>query len=118
MNIMERMMNMGIALSMGSQIAGVMGKGIKSMIQAFQKPIQQISPPIPGEVNYLLAINGRQYGPYNKEQLKQMIINRQITTKTLVWCHGMSVWEEAGNRPDLAALFAPPPIPPTSNNKQ
>ena len=118
MDVMERMMGIGIALGMGSQISGVMGKGINSMNQAFQKPMQQVPPPIPVEVNYLLAVNGRQYGPYNIEQIKQMVINRQMTAQTLVWCHGMAAWEKAGSRPDLAALFVPPPIPLTSNNKQ
>lgn len=115
MNPAGMMMGMGIAAGMGSQVAGMMGNGMNAMNQAFQQQTPPMAPPpIQTAVSYMLAINGQQYGPYNIEQLKQMVNNGQMTAQTLVWCQGMANWEAAGKRPDLAGLFAPaaPPIPP------
>ena len=117
-NSISFMMEVGIATSMGAQMAGMMNKYIHSITQTFQNPVQQSPPPIPNTLSYMLAIDGKLYGPYNIEQLKQMIINRQMTVQTLVWCHGMVAWEAAGSCQYLASLFVPPPIPLTSNNKQ
>ena len=66
---------------------------------------QQTPPPVPGAVNYMLAINGQQYGPYAMSQLQQMAAAGQLTAETLVWCQGMAAWEPASTRQDLATLF-------------
>ncbi len=96
---------------------------MNGMNQAMQQPTmpqQQMQgtptpPPMPGAVNYMIAVNGQQYGPYNMQQLQQMVSTGQFTAQTHVWCQGMANWELAANRPDLAHLFAPaaPPMPPT-----
>lgn len=80
-----------------------------------QQAPQMAPPPMPGAVSYMLAVNGQQYGPYNMQMMQQMADAGQLTAQSLVWCQGMAAWEPAGNRPDLASLFAPaaPPMPPT-----
>ena len=115
MNPVGMMMGMGVAAGMGQQMAGMMG----GMQQAQQMPQQPtagvpVPPPMPGAVSYMLAVNGQQYGPYNLQQMQQMAQAGQINAQSLVWCQGMASWEAAGNRPDLASLFAPaaPPMPP------
>lgn len=124
MNPVGMMMGMGVAAGMGSQMAGMMGNGMNAMNQAVQQPMQQAPqmapPPMPGAVSYSLAINGLQYGPYNMQQLQQMVGTGQLTAQTLVWCQGMAAWEAAANRPDLAPLFATatPPMPPTPGAPQ
>lgn len=123
MNPVGMMMGMGVAAGMGQQMAGMMSGGMNAMQQQTMQPQmaqqapQMAPPPMPGNVSYMLAVNGQQYGPYNMLQLQQMIPTGQLTAQTLVWCQGMAAWEAAGNRPDLASLFAPaapgmPPIPP------
>lgn len=118
MNPVGMMMGMGVAAGMGQQMAGMMSR----MQQVQQQPQMQqptagapVPPPIPGAVSYMLAVNGQQYGPYNMQQMQQMAQAGQLTAQSLVWCQGMAAWEAAGNRPDLASLFAPaaPPMPPT-----
>lgn len=117
MNPVGMMMGMGVAAGMGQQMAGMMG----GMQQAQQMPQQPtagapVPPPVPGTISYMLAVNGQQYGPYNMQQMQQMAQAGQINAQSLVWCQGMASWEAAGNRPDLASLFAPaaPPMPPTA----
>lgn len=116
MNPVGMMMGMGVAAGMGQQMAGMMG----GMQQAQQMPQQPtagapVPPPLPGNILYMIAINGQQYGPYNMQQMQQMAQAGQLTAQSYVWCAGMPAWEMAGSRPDLAKLFTqtPPPIPPT-----
>lgn len=121
MNPVGMMMGMGVAAGMGQQMAGMMSGGMNAMQQPMQQPQMQqqapqmAPPPMPGAASYMLAVNGQQYGPYNMQQLQQMVTSGQLTAQTLVWCQGMAAWEPASSRPDLASLFTPavPPMPPT-----
>ena len=109
--------------AMGSQMAGMMnGFGQQAQPQQPQQPQQ--APPMPGSapvppsmpsVQYMVAINGQQYGPYNMQQMQQMAQSGQINAQVLVWAQGMPQWIAAGSVPELAQLFGatPPPMPPT-----
>lgn len=119
MNPAGMMMGMAMGGAMGQQMAGMMN-GMNQAMQQPAMPQQQMQgaatpPPMPGVVNYMIAVNGQQYGPYNMQQLQQMVSTGQFTAQTHVWCQGMAAWEPAASRADLASLFAPaaPPMPPT-----
>lgn len=113
------MMGMAMGGAMGQQMTGMMS----GMGQAVQQPQQTHPmpgmatppPPMPTAVNYMVAINGQQYGPYNMMQLQQMAQSGQINAQVLVWSQGMPNWATAGSVPELAHVFAttPPPLPPT-----
>lgn len=117
MNPVGMMIGMGVGAGMGQQMAGMMSGGMNAMQQPMQQPQapQMAPPPMPEATSYMLAVNGQQYGPYNMQQLQQMVTSGQLTAQTLVWCQGMATWEPAAHRADLASLFAPaaPPMPPT-----
>jgi hypothetical protein len=66
---------------------------------------QPVPPPIPKATAYFLAIDGKQYGPFTVEQLRPFVPTGQITGQTLVWCQGMSTWEPASSRADIAPIF-------------
>lgn len=123
MNPAGMMMGMAMGGAMGSQMAGMMnGFGQQAQPQQPQQPQQ--APPMPGgapvppsmpSVQYMVAINGQQYGPYNMQQIQQMAQSGQINAQVLVWAQGMPQWIAAGSVPELAQLFGatPPPMPPT-----
>ena len=74
-------------------------------------------PPQMPNVQYFVAVNGQQSGPFNMQQLQQSVLNGQLTIQTYVWKQGMANWELAGNVQELISLFAPPipngmPTPP------
>ena len=94
--------------AMGSQMAGMMNNMGQQMQNAMNTP-----PPMPG-VQYMLAVNGQQTGPFGMAQLQQLAQSGRLTKETYVWKQGMSQWELAGNVQELSALFAPacPPPPP------
>ena len=76
-------------------------------------------PQMPGvvpQVQYMVGINGQQTGPYNWNQLQQLVQQGQLTHQTYVWKQGMPQWQFAGEVQELTPLFqgnAPqmPPMP-------
>lgn len=115
MNPAGLMTGMMMGGAMGQQMAGMMQNMGQNMQQSMNTP-----PPIPN-VQYHVSINGSQSGPFNMQQLAQMVQNGQLTQQTYVWKQGMANWELAGNVQELVTLFAPPapgsvpppPPPPT-----
>lgn len=96
------MMGMGIGGAMGNQIGGMMGN------------LNQQNPPPPPTIQYFIALNGQQTGPFTTEQLKQLAQGGQFTKQHHVWKQGMSAWELAKNVQELSSVFSVvPPPPPT-----
>jgi hypothetical protein len=116
MNPAGMMMGMAMGGAMGSQMAGMMngfGQVAQHQQQAPAMGGAAVPPPMPAAVQYTVAINGQQYGPYNVQQMQQMAQSGQINASTLVWAPGMPQWAAAGTVPELANLFmaTPPPMP-------
>ena len=68
-------------------------------------------------VLYMVGVNGQQAGPFNWQQLQQLVQQGQLTQQTYVWKQGMAQWASAGQVAELAPLFqnqAPgmPGVPP------
>lgn len=108
MNPAGMMTGMMMGGAMGNQMAGMMNNMGQNMTQ------QQNTPPPPPQIQYSVSVNGQTAGPFNWQQLQQMVQNGQLTKNTHVWKQGMAGWEVAGNVQELANLFGavPPPPPP------
>ena len=108
MNPAGMMTGMMMGGAMGGQMANMMNQMGQNMQQ------QQNTPPPPPQIQYSISINGQTSGPYNWQQLQQMVQNGQLTQNSHVWKQGMAGWELAGNVQELSSLFAsiPPPPPP------
>ena len=96
-------------------------EAFSSVRLAQESPVQQQSqqpqmtpPPMPSQVQYTLNINGQNQGPYDMQQLQQMVQSGQLTRQTYVWKQGMANWEVAGNVQELSLLFGAVPPPPPS----
>jgi membrane protease subunit (stomatin/prohibitin family) len=94
--------------AMGNQMAGMMNNMGQNLNQ------QQNTPPPPPQIQYSVSVNGQTAGPFNWQQLQQMVQNGQLSPNTHVWKQGMAAWEIAGNVQELSNLFGavPPPPPP------
>ena len=92
--------------AMGNQMAGMMNNMGQNMQQ------QQNTPPPPPTISYSVSVNGQTAGPFNLEQLQQMVQNGQLTENTHVWKQGMAAWEIAANVEELVNLFGAVPPPP------
>ena len=112
MNLGGTMTSMMMGSAMGRQMAGMVDNMGQQMQQSMSTP-----PPVPN-VMYHVSVNGVQSGPFNMQQLQQMVQTGALTSQTYVWKQGMPSWAIAGTQPDLATLFAPstpgamPPPPP------
>ena len=111
-------MGMGIGMGMGNMMTDVMGAnmmGNQNNMQNQQTNNQGMPPPMPQAVQYFLAVNGQQAGPFNEQQLMQMAQSGQLTRETLAWKNGMAGWIAAAQVPELSGLFGsvPPPMPPS-----
>ena len=106
-NAFRRQAQMGVAMGMGAapQMPGMGG--------APQMPGMQMKQGTP-QVSYMVGVNGQQAGPFDWNQLQQLVSQGQLTQQTYVWKQGMANWDFAGNVQELQALFvnaAPPQMP-------
>ncbi len=69
--------------------------------------------PAPPVLQYFVAANGQQTGPFNAEHLKEMAVKGELKKESLVWKTGMPAWLPAAQVTELSAVFAsaPPPLP-------
>ncbi len=109
----------------GLGMAGsVLGKN--SLSDMPQMPGMGGAPQMPGmgmkqavpQVQYMVGVNGQQAGPFDWNQLQQLVQQGQLTQQTYVWKQGMPQWQFAGQVQELQPLFmnaAPqiPGMPPT-----
>ena len=108
MNPAGMMTGMMMGGAMGQQMAGMMNQMGQNMYQ------QQNTPPPPPQIQYNISINGQTAGPFNWQQLQQLVQTGQLTANTYVWKNGMTGWEVAGNVLELISLFGQtPPQPPS-----
>lgn len=105
---------MGIGLGAGMAMANQMTQAMAGQMQNNQNNQNtQAPPPIPGAVAYYVVLEGKQAGPFDKNNLKDLANRSVLTKETLVWKQGMSDWVLAGGQADLQDLWTmtPPPIP-------
>ncbi|WP_227982504.1 SPFH domain-containing protein [Nocardia spumae] len=97
-------MQAGMGVALGGQLAGAVQGGF-----APRQP-----PPLPGQPQFHVDLNGQAAGPFPVDQLRQFVSSGQLTPRTNVWTDGMQAWAAAGSVPALQPLFAgPPPLPGT-----
>lgn len=106
-----------VGMMTGLAVGGAMGGQMANMMNMSGQNIQaQMSaPPPPPQVQYNVSVNGQSAGPFNLQQLHDMVRNGLFSVNHHVWKPGMANWEMAGNVSELAAVFAvsaPPPPPP------
>jgi membrane protease subunit (stomatin/prohibitin family) len=106
-------MGMGMGFAMANQIAQAMNNPAGQQQQPASPAGPTTPPPLPTASAFFAAINNQQAGPFDLDQLQQMIGSGQITRATLVWRPGMSQWIAAGEVGELNNLFVqmPPPLP-------
>lgn len=106
--------------------AGVLNNATDNGINAFRQQQPQMgsmgAPQMPGmggapqmsgmqkqatpQVSYMVGVNGQQAGPFDWNQLQQLVQQGQLTQQTYVWKQGMAQWAMAGQVQELQPLFA------------
>lgn len=98
----------GAGLGAGMGIGNMMANAMTQSQQHTAPP----PPPLPGNVQYYIGIEGKQTGPFDATQVQQMVAAGSIRRDTLVWKAGMPAWAAADTINELSGLFAntPPPL--------
>lgn len=104
-------MGMGMGFAMAQQMANSMMNPQNNQNQN-QNNQQQTPPPPPPQLMIYVADGGQQKGPFNLDQLKQMIVDGTLQKSTFVWKQGLSNWLPAEQLPETAQLFSQVPPPP------
>lgn len=105
------------AMMASMAVGGVVGQNVAGMMNGMMSEVTQpnagmVPPPVP-TVAYHVVINGQATGPFNMDTLKQMALNGQLNTETLVWKNGMADWAKADTVQELDGVFVDvPPVPP------
>ncbi len=103
-------MGAGLGAGMGMGMMGQMGNAFQN--NQFNGGSGQNTPPPPPIMQYFVAVNGAQTGPFNMQQLQAMASAGQFNRQSQVWKQGMAGWLAAETQTELSALFnsVPPPI--------
>lgn len=108
-------MGVGVGMMMGNGIGALFGGGSQSPAQPAPQAAAPVAPPpLPTAVQYWVAINGQQAGPFDLAALQQKLASGEINRDSLAWKQGMPGWTAMSQIAELGSLFAnvPPPLPP------
>lgn len=94
-DFVEKMMELGIGLTMVRQMP--------AMMNGVMTP-QTVTPP-PTPVGCYIAVNGKQAGPFNDDELQRMVQGGIVTNDTLVWKQGMPQWRKASEVPEINKIL-------------
>lgn len=107
-HFIEKMMELGIGMSMIKQMPGMI-EGAMPKLGAVPQAQGQTSmpPPLPSqqEASTYIVAEGSQAGPFTEQELVKLIQNDLLTKETLVWKAGMANWAPAAQVSDVNKLF-------------
>jgi membrane protease subunit (stomatin/prohibitin family) len=111
----------GMGLMLGAQLGQQVGNAMQVVSAPQPSSVPPISiPPIvaPPTVEFFIAMNGKQSGPFDLVNLQRMHAIGVFDGATLVWREGMLNWTRADTVIELSGIFAsgraqsgPPPLP-------
>ncbi len=102
-NPMTMMAGISLGNAVGQKMVGTLNTALSPETPGV------VPPPVP-TVKYYVAKDGKAFGPFDIETLKNMISTGEFNLNTLIWKEGMPEWKKANTESDLAKLF-PPVIP-------
>ena len=108
-DFIQRMMELGIGMSMIQQMPGIMNSMMPPQFKAAeaQTPGQATPPPVnaPSATQFYLAVDGAQAGPVSEEEMLKLIKGGVLQQDTLVWKTGMAQWAPAAKVPEVNKLM-------------
>lgn len=98
----------GAGMAMGQMMGQAFGGG------AAPSPNAPPPPPSSGgsATRWSLAIDGKTYGPYAEEAVRQMVQSGQVGASCMAWKPGASEWAPLSSYSEFSSLGEMPPPPP------
>jgi len=109
-SLMGAGMGLGLGLGVGANMGNQMGNISNQLNTNLQNP--QMPPP-PPVIQYFVLVNNQQQGPYNFQQIQNLVNQGILKRETLIWKQGLQNWDKAENQAELISFFnmVPPPPP-------
>lgn len=106
------LMQAGVGLAVGAGIGQQMAQQAGQLVTHLPPGGAPPALPVAPAVQFHVAHNGQQLGPFPMAVLQQMVTAGTLNAASLVWRPGLAGWQAAGTMPELAGLFAPAaPVP-------
>jgi len=102
-DFIEKMLELGIGMSMVQQIPEMM----KGVLPATGSSTSSAPPNTANTVGkqFFLVVGQSQAGPFSEEELAKLVDNELISSETLVWKEGMPAWQPASQVPEVNKLL-------------
>ena len=105
--------SMAAGMALGSAVGNSIANSINGAVTGGPKKSQtEVPPPIP-EKKYYIAVEGKATGPFDVNEIKQMVLSKSLLKSSMMWKAGMPDWMPAESFDELSAIFCDvmPPIP-------
>ena len=104
----DRLVEFGLGMGLAQQMVGMMNQYMQSMY--VPGSVQSMPQPMPQ--TYYVAIDGKQVGPLNDNDVAQFVSQKRIDKNTLGWVPGMLAWKPIEQVPAILKVIAltPPPL--------
>ena len=96
----------GINTFANQQMSGVNNMGGMPQMPGMGAPQMPAMKSAVPDVQYMVGVNGQQAGPFNWQQLQQLVQQGQLNAQTYVWKQGMPQWALAGQVAELQPLLS------------
>ncbi|CAA6827918.1 MAG: Putative virion core protein (lumpy skin disease virus) [uncultured Thiotrichaceae bacterium] len=94
-------------MGMGFAVANKMADSLTSPAKGGAATTTPPPPPLPPGDKWHVAINEQITGPYDSNQLRELITENKLTEESLVWKEGMADWAAAGTVEVVKKLIPP-----------
>ncbi len=100
---------MGAGLGVGVGVGNMMANTLNNALNQNAQQNTNNPPPV---LQFFIAVNGQQTGPFSMEQMAQMATGGSLKRESLVWKAGMAQWAKADSVGELSSMFSNMPPPP------
>lgn len=105
-------MTMMAGIAVGTAVGKNIAQTLDTSMNPNQSPTGQTPPPVPA-VTYYIAENGQAVGPFDIQNIIQMIASGRVKRDTIIWKSGTPTWERADSFNEFVGQF--PPVIPVPN---
>ncbi len=100
-NPVTMMAGIAVGSAVGKNIAGTLDNSIN------QNDAKQGVPPAVPITKYYVSKEGKPVGPYDLNNLRNMVASGNLSPDSLVWKEGMPEWQKASMQSELSGIFPP-----------